>query len=432
MPLAPPPRPVPASVQLHLLASSTTLFGAAFFALTSLMASIFILSTDPIGSYRLSRHRETAPAWLERVEKTGASANDQPIWRHEYTFRLPDGTPMRGVSYSAGEHAAYRDPRLAGPPRPIFAEYVPGDPRTNRLVGTETAMFSPWAIPMGGALPAIGLALFIAGLRRGLRQIHLLAHGDLATGTITSCTLTHSEDKGEPVPFDQFRRDWLGKKAPREAGDLAGDAPPAPQGAWKIRAFSAGFGCVGVGLLILGTLFGLLAAGMILLADEISFNGRKLGPDDRLWPALGFVGFTILYDVVLLIILAGAGPLRRMSGVASGTRPMADAFPEPELDCTIEVALPDGGERVKAREKGLRLGLAKLESATVPILFNPYRPEQVVVLAGPDRPVWVGPDGHLIATASGRRPALQLTLASLGMVGGPLGGLLLKRLVFIE
>ena len=57
---------------------------------------------------------------------------------------------------------------------------------------------------------------------------------------------------------------------------------------------------------------------------------------------------------------------------------MAEAFPEAELDCTIEVALPDGGH-VKARENGLRLDLAQLYSPTVPVLYDPLRPDRVIV-----------------------------------------------------
>jgi hypothetical protein len=186
---------------------------------------------------------------------------------------------------------------------------------------------------------------------------------------------------------------------------------------------------VGVGLLIFGTLFGLFVAGRILFAEDMAFNGRKLGPDERLWPALGFLGFTIVFDAVLILILRGGDPLRRMSQVASGERSMAEAFPEVELDCTIEVALPDGGH-VKARENGLQLDLAKFDSPKVPVFYDPLRPDRVVVHGGPSRPVRIGPDGRFVASAPAWRPAWRLVLAALGVVGGPLGGWLIHRFTF--
>ena len=70
-----------------------------------------------------------------------------------------------------------------------------------------------------------------------------------------SCYGRPADTGAEPAILDQFRRDWLNKPAPREAEDLAGDAPPAPQGAWMLRAFSGAFSWLAMGLLIFGTVF---------------------------------------------------------------------------------------------------------------------------------------------------------------------------------
>ncbi len=128
-PPVPPPRRVPMAVSLHLLASFTTLFGAGFFALSSLIGSILLFSTDPVGSYRLAQRRATAPAWLEQVEKTAARSNGKQVWRHEYRFRLPDGTAIRGTSYSTGRVPSYPMPIPGGPRAPSSSSTSPETPR---------------------------------------------------------------------------------------------------------------------------------------------------------------------------------------------------------------------------------------------------------------------------------------------------------------
>ncbi len=252
-------------------------------------------------------------------------------------------------------------------------------------------MFGVWAIVLLILLPALGLAILVEGLRQGRRRIHLLAHGDLTMGTIVACKVAHREGNGDDgfVPFDEFRAGWTTRANPRETGDQAADVSPTLQGARAFRIFSTAFGCLGVGLLVFGTLFGLVGMGMILFADNFTFNGRKLGPNDRLGPAMGILGFTILYDLVVLIILRGNLP-RRMTQVASGTRTLADAFPEVVLDCLIELTSPDGAQ-VKAQEDGLRLDLARPDGPSVPVFQDPNRSGRIVVIGPRTDPFGLAP-----------------------------------------
>src|SRR2546430_674811 len=94
--LAPPPRLAPSRFRwrwlVHLI---WVLVGSCIFGGGCLASLPFSLNTDPVGTLRLALARREAPGRLEKVEDTGMAGGDgmPTIFRHTYTFRLPDGTP---------------------------------------------------------------------------------------------------------------------------------------------------------------------------------------------------------------------------------------------------------------------------------------------------------------------------------------------------
>ena len=98
-----------------------------------------------------------------------------------YTFTTPPGRTFQGASYSRSESQS--SGWAVGNKVPV--EYVAADPRTSRIVGLSAGMFSP-AMLFIATIPAIGLALIIAGLRLGRKGVRLLRDGKLAQGTLTT------------------------------------------------------------------------------------------------------------------------------------------------------------------------------------------------------------------------------------------------------
>src|SRR5262249_49424780 len=109
-----PPRAVPILLRCQLLASGATVWGSIIFGFASVLAFGLTSGMDPLGSLRLALHRQEAPGRVLSERDTNYEENDSTIRRHDYEFCLPDGTVLRGHSYSAGH-------RYVGVPT------VPGD-----------------------------------------------------------------------------------------------------------------------------------------------------------------------------------------------------------------------------------------------------------------------------------------------------------------
>jgi hypothetical protein len=115
---------------------------------------VFVPATDPIGDWRLSQRRQEAPGWLEAVQEThfhkGGDDHDSgtPIYLCDYAFALPDGTPLRGRSYTLGQQ--FQLPAAApGGPAPrvaVTVEYDPEHPQTNRIRGTRISPYAAGAV----------------------------------------------------------------------------------------------------------------------------------------------------------------------------------------------------------------------------------------------------------------------------------------------
>src|SRR5262245_36163707 len=134
-----PPRAVPIRLRCQLLAGGATVWGSVIFGFASVLALGLVSGMGPVGSLRLALHRQEAPGRVLSERNTNYEENDLTVRRHDYEFRLPDGTLVEGHSYSYG-HRYLGFPVAPGQPAPqrwsrVTVEYDPGRPATNRIKG---------------------------------------------------------------------------------------------------------------------------------------------------------------------------------------------------------------------------------------------------------------------------------------------------------
>src|SRR5262245_26271093 len=204
-----PPRAVPIRLRCQLLAGGATVWGSVVFGFAAVLASGLVSGMDPLGSLRLALHRQNAPGRVLSERDTNYEENDSTVRRHEYEFRLPDGTMLRGHSYSAG-HRYVDVPTAPGDPDPqrwsrVTVEYDPGHPETNRIKGTRTHGVSHWVGCML-VFPAGALLVVAVGLVGGWCRIRLLRHGELARATVTGCKPPTNAEAPLDVPVAECRR----------------------------------------------------------------------------------------------------------------------------------------------------------------------------------------------------------------------------------
>jgi hypothetical protein len=379
--LAPPPRAVPLRLWCHLLAGRLTVGGSAAFAFGMVFVFVFLPATDPIGTWRLAHRRQAAPGWLEGVQETSFheggddDSESTPIYRCDYTFLLPDGTPLRGRSYTVG-------PRFQlPPPAPnraavrvaVTVEYDPEHPDTNRIEGTRT---SPYPVEVGlvGLVSAVGLLVAGAGLMAGRRRVRLLRGGEVAEATVTTC------------PFG--------------AGDAVTDLPVAEYkqrlaclsaavGGHPYFAFAAGFYPVWNALVGLFTVAGAVFCVAVLVMVLFGF---PTPPAEKGLLAMGFAGFLVLW----LTVGGSMMETGRQRSRVAGRRGQLPAVP-PVITCGFEFRLPDGAV-VQARAPG-RLAAMTGPEPPQPALYDPARPGRAVLVSGLEPAAEVGLDGAWETTA---------------------------------
>jgi hypothetical protein len=397
---APPPRAVPIRLRCQLLASGATVWGSVLFGFTSVLAFGLVSGMDPLGSLRLALHRQEAPGRVLAERDTNYEENDSTVRRHDYEFRLPDGTMLRGHSYSDG-HRYVDVPTAPGESDPqrwsrVTIEYDPGHPETNRIKGTQTHSVSHWVGCML-IFPAGALLVAALGLIGGWCRIRLLRDGELAQATVTGCTPPTNEESPPDVPVAECRR-LLAEQAERASRSPFVLLWNGVNSAW----------CLAVLLMVAGgvvfMLFAMVKAGQG--ADSFYVNGE---------PARGMDG--VVRIGIFLVVWVFAGGVLFFGGRHLRI-PRRDA--SPVVDCAYEFRLPDG-EVLRARDAVPAAALGEVE-APLPVLYDPRWPTETLLLATLSPPVWASWQGGWETTA-GVGPLLRLAVAMLALVGGPLLGL---------
>ena len=182
--------------------------------ITGFLATLDVLATDLPGLRMLAADRREVPGEFENVQRVGEEFMGRPIFRYSYSFTLPEGTRLRGASYSQNPASLQKPKGLPNPPGSpgIVIEYILPPP-LNRLKGTRTgampASLLPWfliSVPIAGAV-------VVAGLRRGLRRVRLLKSGSAAEATLTTFVFPFSQSRSRPFAAYCNRRESSARRA---------------------------------------------------------------------------------------------------------------------------------------------------------------------------------------------------------------------------
>jgi hypothetical protein len=402
--LAPPPRQVSLGVWCNLLGGPVTLAGSGVFAFGMIFALLFGPAANPVGAWRLSQRRQVAQGWLEKEEKThfseGGGDGDPgtPVYRYDYTFALPDGTPVHGRSYSVGQRFQVPPPGQPAPRVAVTVEYDPEHPATSRIQGTRTSPFSPWVLFVV-LFPAVGLLIAVGGLLAGWRRGRLLRDGELVSATVTTCRFASGEDSTY-LPVAEYKRRLA------EARALAASRP--------FVLLIGGFVRVWTILAVAVSVFGVIVCVALLVMLLFVFPGQLA---QQGFFVLGVLGFLALWlTMSWFMVRAGRRGCRAIG------RQDREPAPQPPVSCDFEFHLPDG-ERVQSRAPG-QIAVLSEDEPPQPALYDPLRPRQALLLSSLGPAVRLGPFGAWEADAAAAATG-RLTVSLMLLVGPVVIGALL-------
>jgi hypothetical protein len=382
------------------------MWGSVIFGLTSIVAVGLVSGMDPRGSWRLAQHRREAPGVVVAERDTDYEENNSTMRRHDYTFRLPDGTELRGHSYSAG-HQYLNLPIVASDPNPqrwarVMIEYDPEHPEINRIKGTRTHLVSHWVLFVL-IFPIIALLVALIGFASGWCQIALLRNGKLSQATLTAGRNPMDTESETDLPIADCRR-LLVKKVECDARGVRSPfafAWNGITGAW----------CLAVMLMIgAGVLFMLFGIVRVCQGDEsFSVNGQPVRGVEGAWRMAGFLILWVSVGGVML----GLG--RRLRFTPKRVSPV--------VDCAFEFPLPDG-QLIRTRNSIPASVLASSEPL-LPALYNPKWPQQATLLATVLPSLRMSPKGEWQAPLD-PWSVPRLALAILALIVGPVLGAILS------
>jgi hypothetical protein len=401
VPTLEPPRAVPFLLRCQLLANGPALWGSVIFGLSCLLVVGLVAGMDPVGTLRLAWNRQEAPGLVVAERDENYEEDGFPIRRHDYTFRLPDGTVLRGHSYSEGHK--YLDVAAPGDPDPerwarVTVEYDPDHPEANRIKGTSTHLTSHWAAVML-VFPVVSLLVAVLGVLGGWWHIRLLRRGAITSATIISCKDPTNSESPADLPVAECRR-LLAKQA-----ELIERGPRSPfvflwngfHTLWRLAVWL---------MLVGGVLFIAFGIVQVLLGSEGFFvNGQPArGKEGALWLA----GFLVVWVWIGGVMLAAGRAIRITSETVTV-----------KVDCAYEFRLPHG-EVIRSHDYVPGPVVANSE-APLPVLYNPNYPQESVLLATWAPQVRLSEQGEW-ESPGGLRPLLRLAVVAFALVCGPLLG----------
>jgi len=183
--LAEAPREVPRlAYGANLLGGFFNQFGWLWLGITGALAWFFVPHADWSGLYYFRGDLATAEGVVLESRETRCSENDVRVYAQTYRFTASDGAEYEGTSYATG--------RRLDPGATVTVEYVPDDPSISRIRGMRRDVFGVegWeGLLIGGifvVLPAVGIAMLVVGVRKGVKANRMLARGQLALGKLKS------------------------------------------------------------------------------------------------------------------------------------------------------------------------------------------------------------------------------------------------------
>jgi hypothetical protein len=177
-----------------LFGGAGTSIGWLLVAFGSIFGWIFAAHADLTGW----RFREGAIATVAGVAEgcsgTGytiggsEASGGTPVYQNHYRYQVA-GQDFGGWSYATGDCLTGEN---------VTIEYLPAQPGYSRIRGMRHELLGPWAL-LAALIPGIGLAIAIAGMRKGIRRIRLLRDGVPAAGLVTAKVATGAQVLGRAV-----------------------------------------------------------------------------------------------------------------------------------------------------------------------------------------------------------------------------------------
>ncbi len=188
--LAPAPRAVPLGVRLQALFGGYGILGWVLVAALSPFAWLFAGNADVLSPLLFSTDVEVVDGRVTGVKETSASEGRRRVYEVAYDYRVPSGAHLTGTSYTTGGSHSVGDV--------VHVEYLSLKPDTSRIAGARMTIFGPAAV-VSLIFPAIGVVVAGLGLRSGLKRLHLLRDGQLASAAFVKQEPTNVRINNRPL-----------------------------------------------------------------------------------------------------------------------------------------------------------------------------------------------------------------------------------------
>jgi len=166
---------------------------------------VFVWAFDAGGAvrsaFRFAGEKATVEGSSQGWRQTSLSINDVPVYETSYSFRSIDGLELSGVSYQTGGYVEAS--------QSVTVQYVVSRPETSRIQGMRASR-AGFGVLFVYIFPVLGLALAMAGVRKGLRSRHLMSTGELALGRQKSKEPTSTRINNQTVYRYTFEFDAAG------------------------------------------------------------------------------------------------------------------------------------------------------------------------------------------------------------------------------
>jgi hypothetical protein len=177
-PLVPPPRHVPVGLRLVVFSGGTVGFiGWFFLGFGMIFVWVFGPRHLPLWALAWAGTPASAPGVVGESRPVNMTENGAQVYGVTYSFVTPGGDEHHGVSYVTGRNLP------AGAPATV--EYVRRWPEVSQIRGMRRNLLPEWVILFVLIFPGIGLAFVAGTVALGIKANRLLAHGQLACGTLT-------------------------------------------------------------------------------------------------------------------------------------------------------------------------------------------------------------------------------------------------------
>lgn len=162
------------------------IIGIVFFLIGSLFVFVFGMLVNFDDMKFSESDLITTEVEIISATETTATENDTPVYKYNYSYKVPSGEEYTDISYNTG--AAYFKNDV------VEVQYLKDNPKLSRIIGMRKGTFTPWILLFIAIFPIVGAVLSYIGFKKNLEYIKLVQYGKIAFGTYS-----HEEATGESV-----------------------------------------------------------------------------------------------------------------------------------------------------------------------------------------------------------------------------------------